>query len=852
VSTNRCHRPGPWLSSTGWMESLEARTLMFAWSPEEVYLEELVNRARQDPAAEQVRLNATRAGDDPVTDLTQGLTSAELARLVPQEPLSLNQYLTVAARAHSLDMAQRDFFDHVNPDGLDPTDRAQAAGYTGSAGENIAAGYRSIDASHRAWINSLGHRKNVFSLHSNFSDSFHYDELGVGFAFTDIGPFFDYYTEEFGVQADPSVKFILGVVFDDRDHDNFYTIGEGSSQVRIDVTRAADPTNVVGTYTTDAAGNYQIPLGPGSFIVTFTRLATGKVFAEPVTVSTVNVKRDAHLDQIVNTPGSPEVPTDDHPNAGAFLSADTIAITPSSGDGAAQGFVNPASDTDLFRFVPVATGSLTIRVVSITNGMDVYARLFGATGNPLEISFDEVGDASNAEIDFNVVAGQTYFVQVELQAPTATTGQYVLTIDGLPTGQDDDGSGGPGGGGDDGGDGGDGSVPDGPGGGGGGGDARERFRVDRQSPDAFLSGSVDASGHITLTALNQLGRPVLLKQNDQGGGDWSGQDFLATAGGPDISGQPVTWTDPKDNRSYAAARSRSALILYTQASDGTWTVRNLTVEIPGAARIDLSPTVFISTDGIVSIAGLTDSGDLVIYSQTGARDGSGNYAWSFADITQRDLAPLGATTPRFAGDLISYVTAWNGMNIAGLDDTGQIQVVWWAPGLSHWQTSNLSQITGAPTLSGGLTAYLTSWQGINIAGVDQDGRLRVTWWVPQFEGNWQNNDLTAQFDGPTLSGGTVASYVTSWGGLNVVGLDDTGKLVAYWWAPAIEGGQWQVTNLSDTVTDPPALSGRLTGVPFGDGISVVGFDADGDVVRYHWSAASGQWQAEDVTGMVVT
>ena len=34
------------------------------------------------------------------------------------------------ARAHSADMRDRDFFDHVNPDGLDPFDRAERAGLT--------------------------------------------------------------------------------------------------------------------------------------------------------------------------------------------------------------------------------------------------------------------------------------------------------------------------------------------------------------------------------------------------------------------------------------------------------------------------------------------------------------------------------------------------------------------------------------------------------------------------------------------------------------------------------------------------------------------------------------------------
>ena len=55
-------------------EGLEGRVLLFAWTANEVYMLELVNRARSDPAAEGVRLGL---------DLTADLHPDELARLVP-------------------------------------------------------------------------------------------------------------------------------------------------------------------------------------------------------------------------------------------------------------------------------------------------------------------------------------------------------------------------------------------------------------------------------------------------------------------------------------------------------------------------------------------------------------------------------------------------------------------------------------------------------------------------------------------------------------------------------------------------------------------------------------------------
>lgn len=72
--------------------------------------------------------------------------------------------LAAAARGHSTDMFNRGFFDHTNPDGADPTTRAQAAGYPGGAGENIAMNvdgtvFKLFDQ----WRNSVGHNTNMLS-----------------------------------------------------------------------------------------------------------------------------------------------------------------------------------------------------------------------------------------------------------------------------------------------------------------------------------------------------------------------------------------------------------------------------------------------------------------------------------------------------------------------------------------------------------------------------------------------------------------------------------------------------------------------------------------------------------------
>ncbi|MGW6025382.1 sigma-70 family RNA polymerase sigma factor [Streptomyces sp. NPDC055099] len=105
-------------------------------------------------------------------------------------PLTLNSKLDDAAQGHSDDMAERDFFDHTNPDGKDPGDRVTAAGYKWSTyGENIAAGQRTPAAVMDAWMNSSGHRANI--LNCSFK------EIGVGYREGSGGP---WWTQNFGAR----------------------------------------------------------------------------------------------------------------------------------------------------------------------------------------------------------------------------------------------------------------------------------------------------------------------------------------------------------------------------------------------------------------------------------------------------------------------------------------------------------------------------------------------------------------------------------------------------------------------------------------------------------------------------
>ena len=87
------------------------------------------------------------------------------------DSLELDATLNEAAQAHAQDMLDRDFYDHLTPDGQDPMDRYLAAGGDASVvvAENIArcencsipAGLDDVEWMHEGWMESPGHRENI-------------------------------------------------------------------------------------------------------------------------------------------------------------------------------------------------------------------------------------------------------------------------------------------------------------------------------------------------------------------------------------------------------------------------------------------------------------------------------------------------------------------------------------------------------------------------------------------------------------------------------------------------------------------------------------------------------------------
>ncbi len=367
-----------------------------------------------------------------------------------------------------------------------------------------------------------------------------------------------------------------------------------------------------------------------------------------------------------------------------------------------------------------------------------------------------------------------------------------------------------------------------------------------QEPGAnqIINGDGKSNGQTLFVTVNELGRAIAFHQATPTS-DWTVSDINLQSAGPTLVGRIYAWADPKDGLFYAAAPTASGLFLYKRSEEGFWTKRNLTTEIFTGEVITSDITTFQSTDGFQFIAGLAADGHMILYNQAAVAPVNGDYVWVAADLVDRDLTPGGQTMPQFVGSITSYVTSWNGLNIAGLDAGGDVQSIWWAPGIENdrWRTDNLSDLTGAQPFTGTLTPYVTSWGGVNLAGTDAQGNVVVTWWVP---GNpWLTSDLTDLFNGPPLQINSLSSFVTPWGGLNIAGIDGNGKITVYWWAPGLT--DWVVTQ--DLVPSAVQPVGRIIGVASDNGfINLVARGTNGDAIRYFWNPNTNDpWTSEDLS-----
>ncbi|MEC7948821.1 MAG: CAP domain-containing protein [Myxococcota bacterium] len=145
-----------------------------SWAERSVHL--WTNAARVDP----------EAFDDEYRQAYEPCSFADFTadEQTPKPPIYYDRALNDAARFHSQDMVDNDWFAHESSDGTSFGDRMARYYDSGYIGENIAYGYPSpFSAMFHGWMCSEGHRANIMTAG--------WTELGTGVVGT-------HYTQDFG------------------------------------------------------------------------------------------------------------------------------------------------------------------------------------------------------------------------------------------------------------------------------------------------------------------------------------------------------------------------------------------------------------------------------------------------------------------------------------------------------------------------------------------------------------------------------------------------------------------------------------------------------------------------------
>lgn len=130
----------------------------------------------------------------------------EIEQLLLTEPgqrrtqLSFNPLLAAQARQKAEDMANRKYVDHVTPDGYGPNYLVKQAGYllppnystviTANNIESLAAGYNTVAAVWKAWMQSDGHRSHILGELEFYQQQ---TEYGIGYYASPTSPYRHYW-----------------------------------------------------------------------------------------------------------------------------------------------------------------------------------------------------------------------------------------------------------------------------------------------------------------------------------------------------------------------------------------------------------------------------------------------------------------------------------------------------------------------------------------------------------------------------------------------------------------------------------------------------------------------------------
>lgn len=297
------------------LESLEKREVMNAGGPsaEAQYMLERMNWARQNPAAAAQWVTNNLNPDTLATVNYYGVdlnaVNRQISSIPSRPPLAWNDNLAQAAQWQSQDQANSGVQSHTGTDGSTIDQRLNRFGYDNRRvdAENAYAYAQSVDHALEAFlidwgVADQGHRKNIMQPDQSQPA---YRSVGIGIVQTDksnIGPMV--ITQDFGRTYDSS-PYLLGTVYQDLTHDNFYQPGDGLGNVTVTATNRQ--TGASSSVQTWDAGGYQMRLTPGTYEIQAT--LNGQVIGnQTVQIDSENVQADFVVDRLPSPNANPTTP----------------------------------------------------------------------------------------------------------------------------------------------------------------------------------------------------------------------------------------------------------------------------------------------------------------------------------------------------------------------------------------------------------------------------------------------------------------------------------------------------------------------------------------------------------------
>ncbi|SLM30601.1 hypothetical protein MTBBW1_2320017 [Desulfamplus magnetovallimortis] len=339
---------------------------------EEIYFLELVNRARLDPDAEAQKYNI---------DLNEGIYSTTLTN-EPRQPLAFNLKLYRAALTHSTDMLDNNYFSHYSVSGnFSPYQRAMAEGYRNCSGENIAINMSTALLGISQYIAEYHHK--LLFVDKGYTGRGHrlsileHSHSEAGIAMTSG----DYETDRYWPNAivsttdfgrGESASYICGVIYDDRNKNEFYDVGEGIPDVTITLLETGE---IVKAF---AAGAYSLGTSAqGSLSVEANICGTTLSSTKIIEMDSKNVKLDFLYSDFSGDDGTiaddnTSFPDNSNPNGCETVSY-TRFITPQSQNELDEAPVRVASE----RFVLSNSATLEISASfpCYTEPVDIHVAL---------------------------------------------------------------------------------------------------------------------------------------------------------------------------------------------------------------------------------------------------------------------------------------------------------------------------------------------------------------------------------------------------------------------------------------------------------------------------------------------